>query len=279
MEQGSVEWHNLRNRSIGASDSPVILGVSPWNTPYSLFLQKQGKILQKDNPNMARGRLLEEEARQLYIKMTGVFVSPDVRFSNVYDWMICSLDGISKDNSTMVEIKTANRLDHSNAEMGIIPEKYMPQLQHQMFVCELDRMHYFSFNGQAGVIVEVFRDDAFIEKMIEKEKAFYQCMVTNTPPPLCDRDYVEKTDSAWAIAALEYTAAVAEQKAAEARVEACKARLAQMADGKPCMGAGIKMSKVSRVGAVDYGKIPDLIGVDLEKYRKAGSEYWRVTSE
>jgi hypothetical protein len=34
---------------------------------------------------------------------------------------------------------------------------------------------------------------------------------------------------------------------------------------------------VERKGAVDYAKIPALQGLDLEQYRKAGGEYWRLS--
>jgi len=38
-------------------------------------------------------------------------------------------------------------------------------------------------------------------------------------------------------------------------------------------GAGLKASEISRVGTVNYATIPQLIGVDLDKFRKPGSKY------
>ena len=37
MLQGSPEWHEHRRRHRNASETPVLLGLSPWQTPYQLW--------------------------------------------------------------------------------------------------------------------------------------------------------------------------------------------------------------------------------------------------
>lgn len=41
--QNTQEWEKFRLQKIGASDAPIIMGVSPWKTPFQLWLEKQGK--------------------------------------------------------------------------------------------------------------------------------------------------------------------------------------------------------------------------------------------
>jgi len=55
--------------------------------------------------------------------------------------------------------------------------------------------------------------------------------------------------------------------------------LIEMAQGSNCRGGGIKLSKVVSKGTIDYKAIPELAGVDLEKYRKKPTECWKITQE
>jgi len=43
------------------------------------------------------------------------------------------------------------------------------------------------------------------------------------------------------------------------------------------VGSGVKIARIERKGSVDYAKIPELNGVDLEKYRKESSSYIKVS--
>ena len=42
MEQKSEEWLDWRKKGIGSSDAPIIMGVSPWKTPFELWEEKTG---------------------------------------------------------------------------------------------------------------------------------------------------------------------------------------------------------------------------------------------
>lgn len=197
MIQGSPDWHDFRRTRIGASEAPIIMGISPWKTPYKLWQEKIGLIEpDKMNSAMQRGVDLEPIAREKFIEMTGIKVFPAVIEHPEHKWMSASLDGHNL-KGDVVEIKCAGRKDHEIALDGKVPEKYFPQLQHQMAVSGADKIYYFSFDGENGVIIVVPRDDSYIKNMIEKEKEFYRCMIELESPPLTDKDYVEKTDHIW----------------------------------------------------------------------------------
>ena len=42
LVQGSAEWHEHRRNHRNASETPAVLGVSPWMTPYQLWQIKLG---------------------------------------------------------------------------------------------------------------------------------------------------------------------------------------------------------------------------------------------
>jgi hypothetical protein len=55
--------------------------------------------------------------------------------------------------------------------------------------------------------------------------------------------------------------------------EILKSDLIEMSYGENIIGGGIKLQFCNRKGSIDYSKIPELIDVDLEKYRKNGTRY------
>jgi len=279
MQQNTPEWLQMRKNKIGASDAPVIMEVSPWKTPYQLWEEKNDLAPKRaESSSMRRGLDLEESARLELEKMTGIFFLPRIKQHTSFSWMIASLDGIDAESKHIAEIKCPGAVDHQKALHGQIPEKYFPQLQHQLEVCELDMSYYFSFDGSSGAIVKVYRDDKYIKKMLEKEQAFWQCLQEFMPPKMTARDFEVKTDEAWACQAIEWTKINEQLRILEQKEEALRKSLIAMSNNKNSMGSGVKVSRFIRKGNIDYTSIPELKEVNLEVYRKKPTEFWKITS-
>lgn len=175
IEQGSQDWLELRKTKITATDAAVILGENPWKTAETLFLEKTGQLeCVKKSKAMQRGLDLEPIARKLFKVQTRLEMHPQVI---VKGFLMASLDGMTEDKKTAVEIKCPGPKDHFFAEDKTVPPYYFAQLQHQMFVADLPKIYYYSFDGLDGIYFEVPRDDAYIENMLEKERAFYEKML------------------------------------------------------------------------------------------------------
>jgi len=95
LNQNSNEWLEWRFRGIGASDAPIIMGRSPWKTPYKLWIEKTTGISDfSGNKATQRGHDLEESARQTAeLELSMVFL-PKCYEHDEYPWMRASLDGI-----------------------------------------------------------------------------------------------------------------------------------------------------------------------------------------
>jgi putative phage-type endonuclease len=66
-DQGTQEWQEWRKTGLGGSDAPVIMGVSPWNTPYKLWAERCGLLApRRSNSAMDRGNALEPKIRAQY---------------------------------------------------------------------------------------------------------------------------------------------------------------------------------------------------------------------
>jgi putative phage-type endonuclease len=276
--QQSPEWLEARKGKVGASDAPIIMGVSPWTTPYQLWLEKTSISNGKEkNWAQSRGLDLEDQARAKLEEMTGLCFFPEVALHPEHQWMMASLDGMEVGRKHIAEIKCPGFEDHSTALLGQIPEKYYPQLQHQLEVCGLDMVYYFSFDGENGVILECQRDDKYIKAMVKKEKAFWDCVQSLTPPELTDRDYHIKSDDIWTSTAGKWLSISQQLKEIEMQEKNLRDQLISLSDKKNSIGGGIKLCKSLRKGNVEYNRIPELNTIDLDVYRKEPSEVWRIS--
>ncbi len=92
LVQGSAEWHEHRRNYRNASETPIVLGVSPWQTPYQLWQTKLGLIEPEVTAAMLRGTELEPAARAAYEARTGLVMQPLVLIDGEYS---ASLDGLT----------------------------------------------------------------------------------------------------------------------------------------------------------------------------------------
>ena len=281
--QGSPEWHALRKDKIGGSDAPVIMEVSPWTTPYQLWQQKLGiKPAPEANEYMRRGLALESAARAEFSELTGILVAPEVVLHPTMTWMMASLDGKEVGGENIVEIKCPGEGDHCLAKTGAVPEKYYPQLQHQMAVCEVDTCHYFSYyilsDGTVDTCINIIsRNEAYIKNMIKAEELFMTCLEELTPPKLTPKDIVYRDDAFWQIASSQWLQVSSKMKELEEQEKELRATLISMSNGENTQGNGVRVCKFIRKGSVDYAKIPELKEVNLEPYRKNPVECWKIT--
>jgi putative phage-type endonuclease len=145
LDQRSPDWLKWRQGGVGGSDCPVIMGDVTWSTPEELARLKLGLAENIDNERMARGRKLEPRARKLYEILHDTRMDVLCVEHDLYPWLRASLDGISPDRRTVLEIKCPGDNGHKKALSGSYPYYYRAQLQQQLLVTGADRLHYWSF--------------------------------------------------------------------------------------------------------------------------------------
>ena len=133
LVQGTKEWHDHRAKFRNASETPVVLGVSPWQTPYQLWLVRTGRAEQKVTFPMRRGTELEPAARRTYESTTGQIGEPLVLSQGEYS---ASMDGITLDGGLVLEIKCPMKGRDSDlwkaVAAGTVPDYYGWQIEHQL---------------------------------------------------------------------------------------------------------------------------------------------------
>jgi putative phage-type endonuclease len=276
--QGTPEWLQMRKNYVGASDTPVIVGVNKYKkTPYILWQEKLG-LIEDTSSSWATeyGTNLEPEARKVYEQMTNNFVAPCVIFHKEIPFMMASLDGMTIDGDLAVEIKCINKADHELARQGIIPEQYKPQVYHQLECLGHDKMHYFSYNSGEGIIVEVLKDEQYQTYLKEQITKFWECVETFTSPSFTDDDFIER-DKVWETIANDLMNVKNIIKNYQLQESLLEEKLKELSHDKNSFCGEYKYTKSFKKGAVNYSVIPELKDVDLEKYRKNSSTMWRIS--
>lgn len=176
IEQGCQEWLDYRKNCITSTDCGIIMGLNPYKDADKLLLQKVGAWPQDAYTYpMYIGKQLEPIARDLYIKLTGNTVFPSVHIHDEYKWAMSSTDGITFDGELLVEIKCGKKAFEQSME-NHIPDYYMAQIQHSLWVCGAYEADYFCYWDGLYQKIPVKKDTAFVEKMIEKELEFLKKM-------------------------------------------------------------------------------------------------------
>lgn len=271
IEQGTPEWLELRRVKIGSSDASVIMNANPWKNEANLWAEKMLGEASFVTDAMRRGTELEPRVRQIMSERHGVGYLPSVIQSEKYDWMLASVDGISGER--LIEIKCPNPDICEDILKGKLPLHYFWQIQHQLAVTNLSECSLIAFDGTLAHEMRVPRDEEAIERLIAKEQAFWERMCNFEAP---ESVLPERTDSEVKRAVIEWGTLKADHDALSDKLEAARKKVIQLANGSPYQCCGVRVTKVPKPGSVDYKKIPQLEGVDLESFRKPGTSYWKV---
>ena len=263
LVQGSTEWHNFRQQGIGASEASVLLNISPFKKIDTLFFEKIGELKDlADNIYMAKGRELEPIARQKYEESFGVFYQPMCAIHEEHSFLRASFDGINFDKKHLIEIKCPGEKTFELSRKGIIPDHYQAQLQYQLLVSGYDLVDYVCyFEGQMEVI-PVWADKEYQNKLLEKAKWFWNCVLTRKPPGNPENDELTQLFE-------EYEKLYNLQKQVEERMESIKGILKDVIpEDKPVSWGNLLGRWTERTGTIDYKSIPILETINLEDYRK-----------
>lgn len=280
LKQGSPEWTLWRQQRIGASDTPVILGVSPYKTKRQLMSEKLGKSQSAVSFNMRAGNDLEPEIRKAFEAKTGIDLMPVCADSDDHPFMAASYDGLNFEGDTFVELKLNNAENHALAKSGSLFEPHHFQTQKQWFIGrkKFKRGYYASYNNNDLAIVEIepIKEDWF--KIIEEETKFWEMLQKGELPELTEEDFVSIDEQdVYEMAENVYIAAQ-NRKEWEEKESNLKKALIERVGHKAQIG-NYTLNKSERKGAVQYDKIDLLRNVDLEKYRKAPSTVWSLTKK
>ena len=191
-KQEGKSWHLWRSQGLGSSEIAAILGVSQWKTAYQLWEEKAYPDLDAVHETsyiLEKGKRLEPIVREMYWFNSNDPYEPALCQMENYSFMRASLDGRSVDGKSIIEIKYVGKSDHALAKEGKVPDKYMPQIQHQLLVTGAEVCHYLSFDETTLLVVDVYPDLDWQTRILGACIAFWTLVESRTPPALVDADH------------------------------------------------------------------------------------------
>lgn len=171
-------WLKVRNDSIGGSEAAAIVGMNPWKSEYTLWLEKTGQSQQEDiseNECVHFGTILEQVVADEFCRREGKKVRKCGLFrSNKYPFMTASFDRLLVGEDAGLECKTSNAFKREEWDEGEIPPNYYVQCQHYMLVSGLPRWYIACLiGGNHFVSWVVERNDDDIAALEQAEIAFW----------------------------------------------------------------------------------------------------------
>lgn len=194
---GTPEWMKL----VTASKVAGILGISPWDSPVSLWLKMKGiwdpnEDWDPDGP-LARGTHLENGLLDWWVSKHPEFPHLDrqaYRTRGDLPGMAATLDGLAWNGMrgrfgvhALVEAKTAARLeDWGRPGTDEVPAYYKAQVDFQFAMTPEARIAYVVGLGPFLDLREyvVHRNEERIAVVIQAALDFQQSLVDDAPPPL-----------------------------------------------------------------------------------------------
>jgi predicted phage-related endonuclease len=247
---------------IGGSDARIIMGFDE-TALVRLWREKRGEADPEDlsgNLIVQLGKATEELNRAWYERNTDRrvgHVQRRVRHSAI-PWMAATLDGIVEGTEAVFEAKFMLPWNFSEEAAA---EKYMAQLQHNMWVTHL-RSSVLSIitGGGKWVEISVPMDPIYLTVLVAAEKKFWRCVQSGEVPHLINaeapRPRIEairtvdmSASNSWA----EFAALFRNTRAACLDHERAKGELKALMpeDAKEAIGHGVR-AKRSKSGAVSF---------------------------
>jgi predicted phage-related endonuclease len=247
---------------IGGSDARIIMG-NDEAALGRLWHEKRGEAGAEDlsgNLIVQLGVATEELNRTWYERNTGRTVRDVQRFvkHSAIPWMAATLDGLVEGTGAVFEAKFM--LPWSFSEEAAA-EKYMAQLQHNMWVTHC-RSAVLSIITGGGKWVEITipMDPLYLSVLVSAEKKFWRCVQSGEPPHLINaeppRPRIEairivdmSSSNSWA----EFAGIFRSTRGAFLDHERAKSELKALIpeDAKEAIRHGVR-AKRSRSGAVSF---------------------------
>jgi putative phage-type endonuclease len=262
MEPASKITRSDRRDFIGGSDARIIMGQDE-KALIRLWKEKRGEVGPEDlsgNLIVQLGLVTEDLNRQWYERNTGHAVrNVQSRVKHpVIRWMAATLDGVVAGTGAVYEAKFMLPWAFSEEAAA---EKYMAQLQHNMWVTNA-RMAALSIitGGGKWVEISIAADPLYQHLLLTAEKKFWRCVqFGDTPrlfgvdPPRPRIEAVRSVDMASSNAWAEFAALFCSTRSAFLEHERAKTELKGLMpeDAKEAFGHGVR-AKRSKAGAVSF---------------------------
>lgn len=285
-----------KKRGFSSSKILAVMGKNRYRTAYEQWLvdtkQVEQELSETAKQKTEMGHLMEPVIKQAVEAKIGKELTLDKNkyMHDKYDFLTIEFDALDHEEGIVYEFKNTVH------DEDFIIEMYYPQVQSAMAISgyNLARICFLKDGWKLGMI-DVPRDENFIEHMIYVGEYYITCVEEVTPP---DEEYIaslvekieffkeEETDpleeiglEAADVELLEEWAELRDEISNLKRQEsALKGHFIDVVGQYKGSGIDYKNAKYYRKGGIDIERLMyDHPEIDFEQYRKPDSSYYRQT--
>lgn len=181
------EWMYYRNNGITGSRIAAIMGVSPFDTPLSVYLEMTGQSQPKEQTDsMYFGSVLEDFIGWEFTNRTGLEIQKfnAILQHPVYEKFLANTDfEVLAEESAILECKNVGEYMGKEWKDNA-PIYYRMQGQWYLGVTGLKTVYFAALIGGNKFIIHKYnRDEKLIEEMYEKANDFWYCHIEPQIPP------------------------------------------------------------------------------------------------
>jgi putative phage-type endonuclease len=300
VSQRSPEWRLWRAQGVSASEAAIIMNRSPYKTPWRLWAEKTGLVLEQaldNNPLIRVGIQQEPAALQHFEEQHDVLLLPICGESDQYPLLRASFDGLPENNEP-VEIKCPHEATFLevllNREQSVAYQLYWCQVQQQLLVAEAQRGSLCFYHQGQTVAFAIVRDEAFLTQLIATAMEFWSAVTSGKEPKKDpERDLFLPQGPAelqWQQLAADYRHNALQMEALKGQLKALAAQqdgleqrlVGLMGDYLAAEHSGVRVNRFQMQGPIDYKAacqmlLPDVPEIALASFRKKSSERVRIT--
>jgi predicted phage-related endonuclease len=285
-------------RKTGFSSSKIlaVMGQNPFRSPYEQWLidtkQMTPEFTESSMQKINMGHLMEPVIKKAVEARIGKELTLDKNryMHDDYDFMTIEFDALDKEEGIVYEFKNT---EHDEAH---IRNMYYPQVQSAMAITGYNKARIcFLRNGWNLQMIDIERDENFIEHMIKVGEYYITCVRDMMPP---DEDYIAEL-----VAPIEFFQTEEPEEIPDIDLDAedrklliewaeTKTQLAELKQQESALRGHFadKYGRYAdqyvtftnkaykRQGGFDMERLMyDYPDIDFEQYRKPGSSYQRQT--
>lgn len=181
------EWLAYRRQGIGGSDAAALVGLNPYASPFSVYMDKLGLTEDlQENEAMWLGAQLEPILAERFMQETGLKVE---RRNVIYQHpehchMLANIDRWIVGKNAGLEIKTTSVFNAADFSNGEIPANYYCQCTHYMAITGASEWWVaVAILGKGFHIFRIERNEDEINALIEVERNFWENHVLRQVAP------------------------------------------------------------------------------------------------
>lgn len=203
------DWVWARTFGLGGSDVGAACGLSPWKTPFQLWLEKTRRVADEpDDEALERmywGQVLEPVVLREWDDRHPEFVltgGAGVYTHAEHDWMMANVDGLawhySGELAGVVEAKTGGHRAVAEWADDEMPIQYVAQIQWYMLLTGAPRTYVCALLDTNTYVERVIeRDDDLIGDLRDGALDFWGYVQRDEPPPPDASEGTRKALARW----------------------------------------------------------------------------------